>query len=122
MKGDRMKSAMFELYKALKQIVASGDDFEHGISDVNYDWMIKGEVINKALDVLKKYKKQFDEENRTKDFERIDITPVECGNHTHYKSMGGPEDRMLEYENKIYFWFGGCPMCIDEKIKEIKSK
>ncbi len=117
-----MKPAMFELYKALKQIVATGNNFEHAISGVNYDWLIKGEDINRALDVLKKYKKQFDNENRTKDFPWINITPGVCGNNKHYNSMGGPKDGMLEYKNKFYYWCGGCSMCVDERIKEIKSK
>ncbi len=122
MKGDRMKSAMFELYKALKQIVAPSGDFEH-TNGITYDWLIKGEDINRALDVLKKYKKQFDEENRTIEFERIDITQDGvCGYDEHMYLLEGESQGMMKYKNTIYFWAGGCPGCLIEKIKEIKSK
>jgi len=51
----------------------------------------------------------------------INITTGVCGNNNHHWSMRGEEDGCAEIDGKFYYWYGGCPSCIDIKLAKLRE-
>ena len=49
----------------------------------------------------------------------IDITPGVCGNNDHFRVLEGPTEGSIMLGGIRYHWHGGCPRCVDEKVKEL---
>ena len=60
-------------------------------------------------------------ETYTEKRKMVNITPGVCGNNKHMRLMMGEEDGYFEHNGTEYFWHGGCPACVDERIKSIGS-
>ena len=51
----------------------------------------------------------------------VDITPGVCGDNLHHHILEGPEEGMAVINGVTYSWHGGCPLCVDEKLKELEN-
>lgn len=51
----------------------------------------------------------------------IDITPSICVVSSHQYQLAGPEEGMAKINGQRYHWWGGCPLCVDDKLKEIEK-
>lgn len=52
----------------------------------------------------------------------MNITPGICGNTDHCRSIIGNEEGAAEIGGHNYYWFGGCQLCIEDKLEKLRKE